>query len=52
MGAGRFGAILGPTVFGLLTDSGMSVADRFLIFSLPMLLAVFLLHKIKSNELS
>ena len=52
MGAGRFGAILGPTVFGLLTDSGMSVAGRFLIFSLPILVAVYLLHKIKSKELS
>jgi MFS family permease len=52
MGAGRFGAIMGPTVFGLLTDSGMSVAGRFLIFSLPILVAVFLLHKIKSKELS
>ena len=52
MGAGRFGAIMGPTVFGLLTDSGMSVAGRFLIFSLPILVAVFLLHKIKSKELT
>jgi MFS family permease len=52
MGAGRFGAILGPTVFGLLTDNGMSVAGRFLIFSLPILVALFLLHRIKSKELS
>ncbi len=52
MGAGRFGAILGPTVFGLLTDSGMSVAGRFLIFSLPILVSVFLLRRIKSKELT
>jgi len=51
MGVGRFGAIIGPAVFGMLTDAGFSLATRFTIFSVPMLIAAYLANKIPSKEL-
>jgi MFS transporter, AAHS family, 4-hydroxybenzoate transporter len=51
MGMGRFGAILGPAVFGILTDMGFSVASRFFIFSIPLLIAAFFAYNIPSKNL-
>ena len=51
MGIGRFGAILGPVIFGILTDSGFSVAARFIIFSIPLLIAAFFAFNIPSKNL-
>ena len=51
MGVGRFGAILGPAVFGILTDAGFSLAIRFTIFSVPMLVAAYLAYRIPSKNL-
>ena len=51
MGIGRFGAILGPAIFGILTDSGFSVAARFIIFSIPLLIAAFFAFNIPSKNL-
>jgi MFS family permease len=51
MGIGRFGAILGPAIFGILTDYGYSVASRFIIFSIPLLIAAFFAFNIPSKSL-
>jgi MFS transporter, AAHS family, 4-hydroxybenzoate transporter len=51
MGIGRFGAILGPAIFGILTDAGYSVASRFIIFSIPLLIAAFFAFNIPSKNL-
>ncbi|MEZ5070495.1 MAG: MFS transporter [Bacteroidales bacterium] len=39
IGAGRFGAILGPALFGILSDMDLSVPVLFVIFSLPLLVS-------------
>lgn len=39
IGIGRFGAIIGPALFGVLFDSGIAIQTMFIIFSLPLLLA-------------
>jgi MFS transporter, AAHS family, 4-hydroxybenzoate transporter len=51
MGVGRFGAIIGPAIFGILTDSGYSVASRFIIFSIPLLIAAFFAYNVPSKNL-
>jgi MFS family permease len=51
MGMGRFGAILGPSLFGLLADSGASISTRFIVFSLPIVVAGVLINQIKSMGL-
>ncbi len=52
MGMGRFGAILGPALFGILTDAGFSIAARFTIFSIPLLIAAFLAFRIPSKNVN
>ena len=52
MGIGRFGAIVGPTLFGLMSDAGYSILIRFVVFSLPLLVAAFIMQKIPSKKLS
>ena len=47
IGVGRTGAVLGPTVFGKLADSGVSIQHLFLLFALPLLVmmtCIFLLR--------
>ncbi|MEN9729315.1 MAG: hypothetical protein RLZ91_432 [Bacteroidota bacterium] len=51
MGMGRFGAILGPSLFGLMADSGASISTRFVVFSLPIVLAALFINRIKSENL-
>ena len=51
MGIGRFGAIIGPTLFGMFHDMGFSIALRFAIFSVPLLLAAVLVYKIPSRNM-
>ena len=51
MGMGRFGAILGPSLFGLMADSGASISMRFVVFSLPIVLAAVFINRIKSPNL-
>lgn len=50
MGMGRFGAILGPSLFGLLADSGASISTRFIVFSLPIVVAGLLINRIKKLD--
>jgi len=52
MGIGRFGAILGPALFGILTDAGSSIQMRFLIFSIPILIAALLVQRIRSRNIN
>lgn len=51
MGVGRFGAIIGPALFGILTDQGSSIQIRFLIFSIPILIAALLVQRIGSKNI-
>jgi MFS transporter, AAHS family, 4-hydroxybenzoate transporter len=50
-GIGRFGAILGPQIFGILKDSGMAITTIFTLFSLPLLVAGFMAMSIPSKNL-
>jgi MFS family permease len=52
MGVGRFGAILGPAIFGLLSGQGVTNASLFIIFSLPLLVAAFCAYSIPSKNLN
>lgn len=51
MGIGRFGAILGPALFGIFFDMGISMGMRFFIFSMPLLLAAFMLYRVPSKNI-
>lgn len=51
VGIGRFGAILGPSLFGILTDAGLSKSALFFLFSIPLLIMGFTLNRLKSNNL-
>jgi hypothetical protein len=51
IGVGRFGAILGPTLFGILSDSGMKMSTLFTLFSVPLLITGFAAFSLKSNNL-
>jgi benzoate transport len=52
MGIGRLGAVIGPTLFGWLADSGASISIRFVLFSMPIVLAGILVSQIRAKELS
>ncbi len=51
IGVGRMGAILGPTLFGLLSDNGLSIASLFSIFSVPLLVTGLMVFSLKSKLL-
>ncbi|MEZ0540095.1 MFS transporter [Fibrella arboris] len=51
MGIGRFGAILGPALFGVLSDAGLSFALLFCLFSVPLLIAGVSAFTIPSKNL-
>jgi MFS transporter, AAHS family, 4-hydroxybenzoate transporter len=50
-GIGRFGAILGPQIFGILRDSGMAITTIFTLFSLPLLVTAYMAFSIPSKNL-
>lgn len=52
IGVGRMGAILGPTLFGVLSDAGLSIQVLFSIFSLPLLVTGLTVYSLKSENLS
>jgi len=52
IGVGRMGAILGPTLFGLLSDNGLSIANLFSVFSLPLLVTGLAIYGLKSKYLA
>jgi MFS transporter, AAHS family, 4-hydroxybenzoate transporter len=51
VGIGRFGAILGPTLFGYLFDNGLSISNLFTLFSLPLLVTGLCVWSLKSKNL-
>jgi MFS transporter, AAHS family, 4-hydroxybenzoate transporter len=51
VGVGRFGAILGPTLFGYLFDSGLNISNLFTLFSLPLLVTGLCVWSLKSKNL-
>jgi MFS transporter, AAHS family, 4-hydroxybenzoate transporter len=50
-GAGRFGAIAGPALFGILSDKNLSVASMFIIFSIPLVISGIAVYNIPSKNL-
>ncbi len=50
-GAGRFGAIAGPALFGILSDMNLSVASLFIIFSIPLIISGIAVYNIPSKNL-
>ena len=51
VGVGRFGAILGPLIFGYLVDFGLPIQVLFIIFSIPLLIMGISIWFIKSTRL-
>ncbi|WP_304238060.1 MFS transporter [Jiulongibacter sediminis] len=51
VGIGRFGAILGPWLFGFLSDSGLGIEMLFILFSIPLLLMGLCIWSLKSEKL-
>jgi benzoate transport len=51
VGIGRFGAIAGPALFGILSDLQLSVATLFLIFSIPLVISGIAAYLIPSKNL-
>ena len=51
VGIGRFGAILGPSLFGYLADSGFSIQTLFIFFSIPLLIMGLAVWSVKSKQL-
>lgn len=52
IGIGRMGAILGPTLFGVLSDAGLSIQLLFSLFSLPLLVTGLAVYSLRSKNLS
>jgi len=50
-GIGRLGAILGPALFGFLSDKDFSIAFLFSLFSVPMLISGLCVYSLKSKNL-
>jgi MFS family permease len=51
VGIGRFGAILGPSIFGLLSDQKLSTGALFTIFSIPLVVMGISVFSLKSKRL-
>lgn len=52
IGIGRAGAIIGPSLFGILADNGITVPVLFCIFSLPLLISAVSIFSLRSAHLS
>ena len=50
-GAGRSGAIISPTVGGILVGAGLSLATSFIIFVIPLVIACLSIGLMPSKEL-
>jgi MFS transporter, AAHS family, 4-hydroxybenzoate transporter len=50
-GIGRLGAIIGPSLFGLLSDKGFTIAFLFSAFSFPLLISGICVYSLKSANL-
>lgn len=49
VGIGRLGAVLGPAIFGMLSDQQVGNTVLFVLFSLPLLAMGFIIRSISSN---
>lgn len=52
IGAGRFGAVLGPILAGYLVSAGLSITTNFIIFAIPCIIAGIAAIAIKSPNVS
>ena len=50
IGAGRFGAVVGPKIGGTLVGMGLSMTANFMIFALPMVIAAIATLKVRDEE--
>jgi MFS transporter, AAHS family, 4-hydroxybenzoate transporter len=50
-GLGRLGAIIGPALFGFLSDKGFTTALLFSLFSFPLLVSGLCVYSLKSENL-
>jgi benzoate transport len=50
-GIGRLGAIIGPALFGFLSDNGFTTALLFSLFSFPLLVSGIAVYNLKSENL-
>jgi AAHS family 4-hydroxybenzoate transporter-like MFS transporter len=50
-GAGRFGAIAGPALFGILSDMNLSVPSLFALFSIPLIISGIAAYLVPSKNL-
>jgi MFS transporter, AAHS family, 4-hydroxybenzoate transporter len=51
VGIGRFGAIAGPAIFGILSDMKLSVPTLFLLFSIPLVISGIAAYLLPSKNL-
>jgi MFS family permease len=51
VGIGRLGAILGPLLFGYLSDGGLTTRQLFVLFSIPLLIMGGCIWAIRSEKL-
>ncbi len=51
VGIGRLGAVLGPWLFGFLSDAGWSIRSLFVLFSVPLLVMGMAVRSLKSKNL-
>jgi benzoate transport len=51
MGAGRFGAIAGPALYGILSDMHVSFSTTIILFALPLLVSGLAIYTNKSGKL-
>jgi MFS family permease len=51
MGVGRCGAILGPALFGILSENEVPISTLFTLFSVPLLIAGILAYNVPSKNL-
>jgi predicted MFS family arabinose efflux permease len=47
MGLGRFGAVVGPAVAGYLIAGGLGLAENFVFFAVPMVLAAVFAYRLQ-----
>ncbi len=52
VGAGRTGAIVGPLIFGVLLDQGVSISILFILFSVPLVIAGICAFLVPSKEVN
>jgi benzoate transport len=52
IGVGRLGGVIGPALGGILIGIGLSMAENFMIFSIPVILAGLITFYLASTKLS